>query len=66
VYDLRGRELKRLVDRFQGPGRYELTWRGTDDKGRRVASGVYLYLLRVYSSSGAEKYRAARKMLLLK
>ena len=35
-------------------------WNGRNDMGKKVASGVYFYELR------AEKFRAIRKMLLLK
>jgi len=41
VYDGRGREVARLVDRVEGPGRYEVVL-----DGRAWPPGVYLVRLR--------------------
>jgi hypothetical protein len=41
ISDVRGRRVKTLVDRFHVPGRHKVTWGGDDDRGRRVAPGVY-------------------------
>ena len=59
VYDTNGRRIRTLL---QGPfsGMVSITWDGTDDHGRRVASG--LYLLKVRSPSGEHE----AKLLLLK
>jgi len=46
VYDLRGRHVHNLVDGDQGAGRHQLTWNGTDARGRSVATGVYFVRLR--------------------
>jgi hypothetical protein len=46
VYDARGRLVKRLADRAYDPGPHVLRWGGTDEAGRRVASGVYLVRIR--------------------
>lgn len=45
VYDVLGRRVHVLTDAVQPPGRYELTWDGTDGLGRRVAPGLYLFRL---------------------
>jgi len=45
VYDARGRLVKVLVDGVRSGGRHEQIWRADDAQGRRVASGVYMYLL---------------------
>lgn len=42
IYGLDGRRVATLVDESLAAGRHEATWRGQDDTGRRVASGVYL------------------------
>jgi hypothetical protein len=49
-----------LLEGEFGPGAHDLAWDGTDDRGRRVASGVYCYELR----AGAASLR--RSMVLLK
>jgi hypothetical protein len=41
VYDIRGRRIARLMDRFMPAGHHAVTWRGQDQSGRRMASGQY-------------------------
>lgn len=60
VYDLLGREVAVLVDRFASPGVYSVEWNGRDGAGQSVPSGVYFY--RADSESGA----ASKKMTLLR
>jgi len=60
VYDLQGRVVRTLVRETAQPGAYSALWRGADDRGRRVASGVYCYALRTADST------CVKKMLLLK
>jgi hypothetical protein len=51
IYDLRGRLVRRLVDReVRGPGRQEVVWRGRDERGRPVATGVYVWRVEVGST----------------
>lgn len=45
VYDVRGRLVRRLVDRTENAGSYSVQWDGRDDRGVAVASGAYLYRL---------------------
>lgn len=47
IYDAVGQQVRLLVDQFQEAGRYQLTWDGTDQRGRAVASGLYLARLSV-------------------
>ncbi len=60
IYDLRGREVRMLVNEVQRESNYAAFWDGTDNHGNAVPSGVYLYRLR------AGQYLASRKMILLK
>ncbi len=60
VYDVQGHRVRVLVDEVKRPGRYEVAWRGRDDRGRRVASGVY------FCRMEAPGFSATRKMSLLK
>jgi pectate lyase len=41
VYDGEGRRVRTVFDGRQGPGSYSLAWDGRDERGERVASGVY-------------------------
>ena len=47
LYNASGQQVARLVQGWRQAGQYELRWDGTDDAGRALASGVYLYRLRV-------------------
>jgi hypothetical protein len=60
IYDVAGRLVTTLVDRDLPAGRHGVSWHGTDDQGRRVATGVYFYQLRSGGTS------LTRSMVLLK
>jgi len=45
VFDLRGRQVRTLVAGTLPAGPHCATWNGRDDRGRALASGVYLYRL---------------------
>ncbi|MBU8870935.1 MAG: hypothetical protein KOO60_08765 [Gemmatimonadales bacterium] len=60
VFDIRGKHVCNLVDAIQIGGQKSVTWYGEDAKGRRTASGVYLYTLK----TGGETL--IRKMAILK
>ena len=60
IFDVRGRQVRTLVDGPHPPGRHQVLWNGNDDQDRPVATGIYFYEL-----AGAEK-RITRKMVLVK
>jgi DNA-binding beta-propeller fold protein YncE len=60
IYDAAGRQIKALVDRRLQADHYEVLWDGTNNRGTRVASGVYFYRLE------AGRHAATRKMVLLR
>jgi len=60
IFNSLGQRVRSLVDRRQTAGNYVATWDGTDDFGRSVASGLYVYRIR------AGAFTESRKMLLLK
>ena len=60
IYDITGRLVKKLADEKQAPGKYQLTWDGTDDQGQRAASGVYFYSLQTPDKN------ISKKLILLK
>jgi len=60
VYDILGRKVTTLVDEYYEAGNHDITWYGTDDAGRQVASGVYFYRIK------AGDFEKSRKMLLVK
>ncbi|RMI09273.1 MAG: T9SS C-terminal target domain-containing protein, partial [Calditrichaeota bacterium] len=60
IYNIMGQAVKTLVREKLAPGRYAVQWDGTDDAGRQVASGIYLYRLKTGN------FTATRKMVLLR
>ena len=60
VHDLSGRLVDRLVDRVVASGTGEVTWNGTDLRGRQLPSGVYFARLR------GEDSVDQRKLVLMK
>ncbi|HTW91604.1 MAG TPA: right-handed parallel beta-helix repeat-containing protein [bacterium] len=60
IVDVSGRLVRTLVRGERGAGRYNPTWNRTDDRGRRVAAGVYFCTL------DAEKRHFCRKVVLTK
>ena len=60
VDNVRGREVKILVDEDLSAGPYDITWNGTSASGQGVASGIYYYRLQTNLGS------MCRKMILLK
>ena len=60
IYNLLGHEIKRLVDWFQSPGAYRVTWDGRDLNAKAVNGGVYIYRLE------AGDYGQTHKMVLLR
>ena len=60
IYDLLGKQIKTLVNQSQDAGKRIAVWDGTDDLGRPVSAGVYLYQIQ------AGEFSQTRKMLLLK
>jgi len=45
VFDPRGRLVATVLDGSLDAGRHTATWTGTDDRGRSLASGTYVYQL---------------------
>jgi hypothetical protein len=60
IYDIRGRVVRMLMNETQEAGEHTAMWNGTDDNGRALASGVYLYRLDANGKS------VTRKCVLMK
>ena len=45
IFDISGHLVRTLVDAEETPGYKSVVWDGLDSRGRRVATGVYLYRL---------------------
>ena len=60
IYDTSGRLVKLLEAEEKEPGKYSVVWRGKDNRGRVVASGVYFCRIK------AGKFRQTRKIIYLR
>ncbi|MEO0137382.1 MAG: T9SS type A sorting domain-containing protein [candidate division WOR-3 bacterium] len=60
VYDVLGRQVKRLKDGIEKPGDYKISWNGFDDNNRKVAGGVY------FCRFEAEDYIATKKFIIMR
>lgn len=60
IYDVLGKEVRKLVDARQAAGRHQITWNSNNEVGVSVASGVYFVRLQ------ADEFAANRKLLLVK
>jgi hypothetical protein len=60
VYDVSGRIVQTLVDAVQSAGQKTARWIGTNERGERVATGIYFYRME------AAGFVKTRKMVLLR
>jgi len=60
IYDMLGREIRTLVNTTQDAGFKSVIWDATNDYGKPVSAGVYLYQIR------AGEFVQTKKMVLLK
>ena len=60
VYNVRGQRVRTLLNDYREPGHHSVIWNGTDDSGRALSSGIYLYRI------VAGENKATRRMLLMK
>ncbi|HEX9972506.1 MAG TPA: FlgD immunoglobulin-like domain containing protein, partial [bacterium] len=55
IYNMRGQEIKTLINNTQNRGSYEFIWDGTNDAGTCVASGIFMYRLKTKSFTSTKK-----------
>jgi hypothetical protein len=55
IYDVLGRQVKNLVDNYQEPGKYKVTFNGSN-----LSSGIYFYRLQ------AGTFTETKKLVLMK
>ncbi|TSA19502.1 T9SS C-terminal target domain-containing protein, partial [bacterium] len=65
VYDILGQLVRTLVNSDHSNGRYSVAWDGTNETGRQVASGMYIYRLEAGDRSGSATV-LSKKMMLVK
>jgi len=60
IYDMLGRQVKTLINQTQDTGYRSVIWDATNDYGKLVSAGIYLYQIQ------AGEYMQTKKMVLLK
>jgi hypothetical protein len=60
IFNILGRRVRTLVNENKSAGQYRIEWKGTDDSGNPVSTGVYLYRFQ------AGEVVQTKKMLLIK
>jgi hypothetical protein len=60
VFDVRGRQVKTLVNSKLEPGNYQIVWDGKNGSGEIVASGVYFYTIRTGDHIATRKMTVVR------
>ena len=60
IFDLNGKLIKNLVNRYQTAGSHQIVWKGENQAGQKVASGFYIYTVKFNNTV------SSKKMLLIK
>lgn len=60
IYNLRGELVKTLVNGYQAAQNHQVVWNGDNERGQKVAAGIYLYQLQ------AGDYKQTMRLILLK
>ncbi len=60
IYNIKGQKVKTLITGKLAKGSYPIIWKGKDDSGNSVSSGIYFYKLK------AGDFEKTKKMLFLK
>jgi hypothetical protein len=60
IYSTTGQLIRTLVDGAMTAGTHQITWDGTDNTGRSVASGIYLYRLRTSDQVASKRLTLVR------
>ena len=60
IYDASGNLIKELFNQYVQQGNFNVVWNGTDSRGNKVASGIYIYKME------SQNYTMSKKMVLMK
>ena len=55
IFNVKGQKIRTLVDETLRPDDFNIVWKGNDDNGHRVGSGVYFAKLKVDNELFTEK-----------
>ncbi len=60
IYNILGQLVKTLVDEVQGSGVHQIAWKGENNSGQKVSSGIYFYRIQT------EDFVEVKKMIFIK
>jgi hypothetical protein len=60
IFNIRGQKVTTLVNDVREAGIHSVVWKGLDDSGRSVGSGIYFYRMTT------DNYTSTQKMILMK
>ncbi|NIR68329.1 MAG: T9SS type A sorting domain-containing protein [candidate division Zixibacteria bacterium] len=60
IYNLLGQRVRTLLNQTMAAGTHQVIWKGRNDQGEPVSSGIYVYRFR------AGDFQKSQKMILLK
>lgn len=60
IFDIKGAYVKTLLNAELHPGCHEISWKGADDHGKQMGSGVYLVMLSVQGYVQTQKITLIR------
>ena len=60
IYDIFGRQIKKLLDAEMSEGINNITWNTDDDKGYKVTGGIYICKL------STDKFSAYNKLIIVR
>jgi hypothetical protein len=60
IFDLLGRQVRRLAEGAKPAGQHAAAWDGYDQQGRRAGSGIYLYRLETPAGTKVRKLALVR------
>ncbi len=55
IYNLMGQKIKTLINTYHSAGFYSVKWDGTNNQGMKIASGIYIYIMRAGSFVDVKK-----------
>lgn len=64
VFNILGQEVKTLVDEYKEAGHFTIHWDGSNNRGREVASGVYIYRIEIQTVNQETMFKSRKLMLL--
>ncbi|MDP8202294.1 MAG: C25 family cysteine peptidase, partial [Candidatus Tenebribacter burtonii] len=66
IYNIRGQEVKTLINDDMQAGYHSVIWNGTDESGKDVSSGVYFSRFDSEERNEHGRYTSVKKIILLK